>query len=209
MRRGLAYVLLFTLIIVVVGGTMIYEFTVKNDIEYTKAMEFIKTGRYTEAADMFADMGSFRDARDQLRRFTYPVTAIEDNNGFRVECSYEYNDSGYETVRKTTSSNGGSGNIIKEYDDDNRLIYIKNYNIYEPGRTDITEYTYDSIGRIEKTTYDSIGAGEYINIKTYYEYNSDDLVRHLRLTKRVNDEYTGAEELYCYYEDGRCIAKVR
>ncbi|MBR0365831.1 MAG: hypothetical protein IJH94_03405, partial [Clostridia bacterium] len=119
MKRGLTGVLIFTLIIAVVGGAMIYEFTVKNDIEYIKAMELVENGSYPEAADMFADMGAFRDSREQLRRFTYPVTAVEDDNGFRVECSYTYSSAGYETGRKTRSSDGGTGSIIKEYDEDN------------------------------------------------------------------------------------------
>ena len=209
MKKGLTGVLIFTLIIGVVGGAMIYEFTVKNDIEYIKAVELVENGSYTAAADLFADMGAFRDSREQLRRFTYPLTAVEDDNGFRVECSYTYSSAGYETGRKTSSSDGGSGSIIKEYDDDDRLIYLKNENLYEPGRTDITEYSYDSIGRIKKTIYDSINAGTTVTIKTDYEYNSDNLLRHLRSSKRANGVYTGADELYCYYEDGRCISKVR
>lgn len=208
MKRGLAGVLIFTLIICIVGGAMIYEFTVKNDIEYVKAKELIEIGRYTAAADMFADMGAFRDAREQLGRFTYPVTAVEDGNGYRVECSYTYNRDGYETGRKTSSSDGSSGSIVKEYDDDDRLIYLKNENLYKPGRTDITEYSYDSIGRIKKTVYERTGTVESVTIKTDYEYNSDNLLRHLRSAKRTNGVYTGADELYCYYEDGRCISKV-
>lgn len=209
MKKGTMVVLIFTLIIGLGGGAMIYEFTLKNDIAYARALSLVEKGRYTEAADMFADMGAFRDAPEQLRRFTYPVAAVESGDGFRVECAYTYNSEGNETGRTMTSSAGGSGSIIKEYDNKARLIYLENHNLYQPDRTDTTHYSYDSVGRIEKADYESTGAGRSISIMTEYEYNSDDLVRHASAKTYTNGTYTGADEVFCYYDNGQCISKVR
>ena len=209
MKKGTATVLIFTLIIGVGGGSMIYEFTLKNDIAYARALSLVEKGRYTEAADMFADMGAFRDAPEQLRKFNYPVTAIESGSGFRVECEYTYDREGNETHREIVSSAGGSGSITKEYDKKERLISLENHNMYQPGRTDITNYSYDSIDRITKANYVSTGAESTVRIKTEYEYNSDNLVRHASAKTYTNGTYTGADEVFCYYDDGRCISKVR
>lgn len=211
MKKSLVIVLLFTLLVSIGGGSVIYKFVVKNDNKYNRALNFIEAGRYGEAADIFAELGDYRDSHDRLKQFRYVVTNVE-SAGFEVKIDYNFNRSGFETVRNMTASDGKEGRIIRYYNRDNFVTYIENKNLYQRGRLDKTGYEYDKAGRMKKSVYKSYSDNEKGRttsyIKTEYEYNSDNLVKHLKKTFRTNDSYSGGEEQFFYYDNALCISAV-
>lgn len=140
---------------------------------YLRVLDLIEAGDYTTAYSLLGELGDYRDAGEMLTRFRFvPTKVVQDTAGGILESVYSYGESNLPIGIFTTRYSGTDALVDR-----------------------ITDYVYDTSGRITKKTVTSDGEIESV---CDYEYGADG-----RMTRMTETSASGQETVTEHEYDGR------
>ena len=189
---------IITLLVLVLA--MVISLASCNSARYNDALALIEEGKYDEAYEALAALGSYKDAEELLSRFRYvPVTAkFESEDGsYSIEFFY---DSDNMPLRNILIDQDGHEHTSEYTYDENKDLIKEFFIDYNNGETTYT-YTYDENRNLIKEVYDH-AQGEYHYIESEY----DELGRVTKVVTYYTDMQLDVE--YFYDESGRAFKEV-
>ena len=153
----LALIMCFTVLFTSCGdGKKKAEEEKASKEKYEKAFSLIEEGKPEEAYELFDELGDYKNAEKELKKFRYVPT--------KATCKREYEGEEYSATQTISyDENNFPKQVIYQYSDGDKNIYDYTYDdkgncirevyTYSDGDKDIYDYTYDDKGNCIKEVY--------------------------------------------------------
>ena len=175
---------------------------VEREGKYNRAFELIAAKDYSEAYELFRELGDYKDSATQLGFFRYmpkKATISENGENFIVGVSYNDKDLPSELVCIDAES-GAKNSFAYSYDENGKLV--EKVSTYEDGSKAFFDYTYDENGNLSKEVEEHSNGEKYI-----YEYTYDangNLIKDV-MTFPSGDQYVSERTVD---ESGKVIKQI-
>lgn len=165
----------------------------EEEIEYRKALEFIKNSQYVDALNIITSLGDYKDCAQLKGNFVFKCTKQTDDYG---ETIYTYDNRGNKLTYELISDELPYEKTTYKYNEKNQCIEEK-----DEGYTNlIAKHTYDVNGNLILTEYDNNG-------RIVYEYDANN--NCIKEHKYYGEPYTGEHiTSFTYDVDNKCTSKT-